>query len=183
MIQELMLPALPEALAELRAGQELLLSGTLLTARDAAHACLAEMVRAGEDLPIDLQGQAIYYAGPCPAPPGRPIGSCGPTTSARMDPYMDLMLSLGARVFIGKGPRSQKAMCAMAAAGGVYLAAPGGAGALLAECVTHSRVVAFENLGTEAVRALTICRLPVIVAFDTKCQDVYVLGVQKFLED
>lgn len=162
--------------AELRAGDSVLLSGTIYTGRDAAHKRLCALLDEGNPLPIPLKGQVIYYAGPCPAKPGQPIGSCGPTSSYRMDAYAPRLCDLGLIGMIGKGPRSAGVLEAIRRNGGVYFAAVGGAGALIAECVKSARVVAFEDLGTEAIRELTVVDLPLIVAADCAGGDLYASG-------
>jgi fumarate hydratase subunit beta len=159
-------PLTREAVTGLRAGEHLLISGTVYTARDAAHQRLIELADAGQELPLDLEGQIIYYCGPTPAPPGRPIGSAGPTTASRMDAYAPRLHALGVRATIGKGPRSEALRAALVEHGAVYLAAVGGAGALLAQCVTACEVVAFPELGPEAVRRLVVTDFPAIVAYD-----------------
>lgn len=152
---------------DLRAGQRVLLSGTAYTSRDAAHKRITEMLDRGEEPPYPLDGAAIYYAGPTPAPEGMPIGSCGPTTSARMDPYTPRFLDLGLRCMIGKGGRSPEAIEAMKRNGAVYLCAIGGAGALAAKCITGCEVIAFEDLGCESVKKLTLKDFPLIVGIDS----------------
>ncbi|MDR3084803.1 MAG: FumA C-terminus/TtdB family hydratase beta subunit [Christensenellaceae bacterium] len=165
---QLKLPASREDLAKLRAGDAVLLSGFLYTARDAAHQRLVKLLNDDEPLPFDLRGAAIYYAGPSPAPEGLPIGSCGPTTSARMDAYAPALLRQGHNVMVGKGPRSCEVVAAMKESGSVYFAATGGAGALLAMRVKAVEPVCFEDLGTEAIRKLTVEDFPVIVAIDAE---------------
>lgn len=152
---------------DLRAGQRVLLSGTAYTSRDAAHKRITEMLDRGEEPPYPLDGAAIYYAGPTPAPEGMPIGSCGPTTSARMDPYTPRFLDLGLRCMIGKGGRSPEVIEAMKRNGAVYLCAIGGAGALAAKCITGCEVIAFEDLGCESVKKLTLKDFPLIVGIDS----------------
>ena len=152
----------------LRAGQRVLISGALYTARDAAHQRLAELIGSGQALPCELEGQIIYYCGPTPAPPGRPIGSAGPTTTSRMDRYAPELHRLGVRATVGKGPRSDELRTALVEHGAVYLAAIGGAGALLAERVTECAVVAFPELGPEAIRRLIVVDFPAIVAYDAR---------------
>ena len=150
----------------LQAGQRVLLSGVCYTSRDAAHKRITEMLDRGETPPYDLNGAAIYYAGPTPAPEGLPIGSCGPTTSGRMDPYTPRFLDLGLKCMIGKGKRSPEVVEAMKRNGAVYLCAIGGAGALAARCIESAQVIAFEDLGCEAVKRLEIREFPLIVAID-----------------
>ena len=173
-------PLRKEELASLRAGDSVLLSGTIYTGRDAAHKRLCGMLEAGEDLPIDLQNQVIYYAGPCPAKPGDAIGSCGPTTSYRMDAYAPMLCDLGLIGMIGKGPRSSAVVDAIKRSRGIYFAATGGAGALIAVCVKKAEVVAFEDLGTEAIRQLEVENLPLIVAIDAFGGNLYEEGIQTY---
>lgn len=157
---------LEEKAAGLRAGQRVLLSGTAYTSRDAAHKRIAEMLDRGEEPPYPLEGAAIYYAGPTPAPAGLAIGSCGPTTSARMDPYTPRFLDLGVKCMIGKGKRSGEVVEAMKRNGAVYLCAIGGAGALAAQCIADCQVIAFEDLGCESVKRLVLRDFPLIVGID-----------------
>lgn len=163
----------------LRAGDRVKLSGVLFTARDQAHKRLAEMIREGRPLPIDLKGQVIYYVGPSPARPGLPIGSAGPTTSGRMDPYTEAMLELGVKGFIGKGKRSPAVREALVRHGAVYFAAVGGAGALLARCIRKASVVLFPELGPEAVHLLEVSDFPVFVINDTLGNDLYEEGAAR----
>ena len=158
---------------DLRVGDILSLSGTIYTGRDAAHKRMTELLDAGQSLPFDIHGQAIYYAGPCPAPPGRPIGSVGPTTSTRMDAYAPRLIQEGLRVMIGKGDRSQAVIDAMKKNGGLYLAAIGGAAALYAQCVVESTLIAFDDLGPEAIYRLTVCDMSLIVAIDCLGGNIY----------
>jgi len=162
-----------QAAPGLRAGDRVLLSGAVYTARDAAHKRFAALLDAGEPLPIPLAGSVIYYAGPTQAPKGLVIGSCGPTTSSRMDPYTPRLLSLGLSGMIGKGARSREVAGAIAAAGAVYFCAIGGAGALYARCVRECDVVAFDDLGCESVKRLLVEDFPVIVACDAAGNDLY----------
>ncbi len=159
--------------AELRAGDVFYYTGTLYTARDAAHARLKALADAGEPLPADFRGAVLYYAGPAPAPPGKVTGSIGPTTSSRMDAYIDYMPRFGVRAMIGKGPRSAAVREACRRFGMVYFVAAGGAGALLAGRVRSSETVAFGDLGCEAVRRLEVENFPLIVAYDTAGGDVF----------
>jgi len=165
----------------LRAGDRVLLSGTVYTARDAAHRRICEALDRGEAPPFDLTDAVIYYVGPAPARPGAVIGSAGPTTSYRMDAYAPRLMEHGLRGMIGKGPRSDAVAEAMARYGAVYFAATGGAGALLARCVTASEPVAWPDLGSEAVRRLTVKDLPLTVALDTEGRDLYRLGPAAYL--
>ena len=165
---------LPEDLSFLHAGDRVLLTGPVLSARDAAHRRLIEKWEAGEEEPLfSVDGETIYYTGPCPAPPGRAAGSAGPTTSGRMDVYMPALLARGLRGTIGKGPRSPAVVAAIAAHGAVYFAALGGAGALCAQCIERAEEIAYPDLGAEAVRRLWLKDLPVVVAVDSAGRDLY----------
>lgn len=150
------------------AGEKILLSGTVYTARDAAHKRIFAMLDKGEKTPFEINGATIYYAGPTPTPPGLPIGSCGPTTSARMDVFAPRLLDLGLVCMIGKGGRSPQVVDAIRRNGAVYLCAIGGAGALAAKCVQSLEVIAFEDLGCESVKKLEIKDFPLLVAIDCK---------------
>ncbi len=167
----LSLPASLDALRSLRAGDVVRLSGVLYTARDAAHARFSRLLAAGEPLPVP-KGGCIYYVGPCPAAPGEIIGPCGPTTSMRMDVFTPALVDYGVTLFVGKGERS-KAVCDALRGRAVYLAATGGAGMLLASRVTKCELVAFADLGSEAVYRLTVSGFPAIVAFDLAGTDLY----------
>ena len=157
----------------LRMGEQVFLSGVIYTARDAAHKRLVRMLDENSPLPFDFAGQAVYYAGPCPAAPGRIIGPAGPTTSGRMDAYAPRLMQAGLRVMIGKGDRSGAVIGAMREHTGLYLAAVGGAAALLAKCVVKNEPVAFADLGTEAIRALTVENMPLWVAIDCQGRSIY----------
>ncbi len=159
---------LREYAPSLRSGDRVLLSGTVFTARDAAHKRIVALLESGEALPFELDGSAVYYAGPTPAPPGLPIGSCGPTTSSRMDPYAPLLLDKGLACMIGKGPRNADVADAIVRNKAVYLCAIGGAGALAAQCITECEVIAFEDLGCESVKKLTFKDFPLIVGIDCR---------------
>lgn len=159
-------PLTDEVVRGLRAGEEVLLSGVLYTARDAAHQRLRQALEEGVELPLELRGQVIYYCGPAPTPPGRALGSAGPTSSYRMDPYTPRLYSLGLKATIGKGDRAVEVREACREYGCVYLVAVGGAGALLADCVTEAEVLAYEELGPEALRKLRVKELPLTVAYD-----------------
>ena len=174
-------PVTREMLAPLKAGDTVLLSGTVYTARDAAHKRLMERLDAGEELPFPLEGSAIYYVGPTPERPGQVIGSAGPTTSGRMDPYSPRLLDLGQTVMIGKGARSQAVKDAVVRNGGIYLAALGGAGALMAESVQSLEVICWEDLGCEAVRKLEVKDFPLTVILDTHGGDLYQSGPAAYL--
>ena len=173
-------PLIEQELLDLRAGDSLLLSGTISTGRDAAHKRLCALIAEGKDLPFVLRNQVIYYAGPCPAKPGDAIGSCGPTTSYRMDAYAPTLCDLGLIGMIGKGQRSEAVIDAIRRNSGVYFAATGGAGALIAACVKSSEVIAFEDLGTEAIRRLTVEKLPLIVAIDAHGGNLYEQGPAQY---
>ncbi|MBE6358291.1 MAG: Fe-S-containing hydro-lyase [Lentisphaerae bacterium] len=163
-----------EDIRSLNAGDRVVLSGVVYTGRDAAHKRLCAMLDKGEALPVDLNGQAIYFVGPCPAPPGRPIGSAGPTTSGRMDAYSPRIIKeCGLRAMIGKGDRSQAVKDAMQEYGCVYFAATGGAGALIANSIVKAEVVAFDDLGPEAIYKLELKELPLVVAIDSHGKSMY----------
>lgn len=166
-------PLTKEKAAALRAGDRVLLSGVIYTARDAAHKRLCELAAKGEPLPIEVRDAVIYYAGPTPARPGQVIGSCGPTTSGRMDAYAPTLLHLGLRGMIGKGARSAAVSEAMQQTGAVYFAAIGGAGALAAACVKHAELVCYEDLGSEAIRRLVVENMPLTVVVDSAGNDLY----------
>ena len=162
-----------ETARSLKAGDYVYISGTIYTARDAAHKRMQEALNAGEKLPVELEENIIYYLGPTPARPGRVIGSAGPTTSSRMDKYTPQLLDLGLRGMIGKGKRTQEVRDAIVRNGAVYFAAVGGAGALLSRQIIKSEVIAYEDLGTEAIRKLEVENLPVIVVIDSEGTDLY----------
>ena len=164
-----------ETAEELRAGDYVYITGTIYTARDAAHKRMYETLREGGDLPINIEGQAIYYMGPSPAREGRPIGSAGPTTASRMDKYTPELLDLGMGAMIGKGKRSPAVQDAIIRNEAVYFAAIGGAGALLSKHIVSSEIIAYEDLGTEAIRKLTVEDFPAIVVIDSKGGNLYQL--------
>lgn len=172
-IVQITAPAADEELAALKAGDSVLISGTIYTARDAAHRRMAEALSSGGKLPFDIKGSFIYYMGPSPARPGRPIGSAGPTTSGRMDSFTPQLLDLGLKAMIGKGRRSAQVKDAMKRNGAVYFAAVGGAGALISKSIIKSEIIAYEDLGTEAIRRLVVKDLPVIVVIDENGNDLY----------
>lgn len=157
----------------LKAGDYVYLTGTIYTARDAAHKRMYEALQKGEELPFDVKNNTIYYMGPSPAREGRPIGSAGPTTASRMDKYAPSLLDLGLIGMIGKGKRNQAVHEAIVRDKAVYFAAVGGAGALLSKCITSSEVIAYDDLGTEAIRKLTVKDFPVIVVIDSEGRDLY----------
>ena len=169
----LTLPLNIEDIRKLRVGDFVYLSGPMLTARDAAHKRLCETLRDGGALPVSLSGETVYYMGPTPAPPGRVIGAAGPTTAGRMDAYAPTLLDLGLKAMIAKGKRNQAVKEAIVRNEAVYFAAIGGAGALLSECIQSSEILAYEDLGTEAIRRLIVKDFPVIVAIDAVGNDIY----------
>jgi fumarate hydratase subunit beta len=176
-------PVDEEVLTALKIGDRVFISGVLYTARDAAHKRLVETLDRGEKLPVDLKGQIIYYAGPSPTPPGKQIGSVGPTTSYRMDPYAPRLMDVGLKGMIGKGPRSQKVIDSIVKNKAVYFAAIGGAAALLAKQVKKAEVIAYEELGPEAIRRLVVEDFPVIVVNDIYGKDLFVEGVQRYAKE
>jgi len=166
-------PLTSDALKPLKAGDEVLISGVIYTARDAAHKRLIEMIAKGEDLPMDLNGQIIYYAGPAPAKPGYAVGPAGPTTSGRMDPYTIPLLELGLKGMIGKGTRSPEVVKAMKKYGAVYFGAVGGAAALISKSIKRVEMVAFDDLGTEAIHRFYVEDFPAIVIIDSEGNNLY----------
>lgn len=175
-------PFTREKFAKLKAGDTALLTGVIYTARDAAHKRIMELLDNGETLPFELKNSVIYYVGPTPEKTGMPIGSAGPTTSYRMDAYSPRLLDLGETGMIGKGQRSQEVKDAVLRNGSVYFAAIGGAGALMAQCVKKSEVIAFDDLGAEAVRRLEVEDFPVTVVLDSHGGDLYKEGRKAYLE-
>jgi fumarate hydratase subunit beta len=173
-------PLTDKDISALKAGDKVFLSGTVYTGRDAAHKRLVDLINKGETLPLDLEGQVIFYVGPSPAKPGQAIGSAGPTTSYRMDPYAPLLIEKGLKGMIGKGPRGEKVVEAMKKHCAVYLAAVGGAAALIAKSVTKSDIVAYEDLGPEAIRRLEVKDMPLIVAQDCHGGNLFEEGVKKY---
>ena len=165
---------------KLKAGDKVLLNGVIYTGRDAAHKRLYDLLMEGKPLPIEVKGQVIYYVGPAPAKPGQVIGSAGPTTSGRMDAYSPKLIELGLKGMIGKGMRKKEVVEAMKKYKAVYLAATGGAGALLAKAIKKAQVVAYEDLGPEAINRLEVENFPVIVVNDTKGNDLYEEGMRKY---
>ncbi|MCQ4637270.1 Fe-S-containing hydro-lyase [Anaerovorax odorimutans] len=175
-------PFTKEKFEDLKAGDTVLLTGTVYTARDAAHKRMVEMLEKGETLPFDIKNAVIYYVGPTPEKPGNPIGSAGPTTSYRMDAYAPTLLDLGETGMIGKGQRSQEVKEAVLRNGAVYFAAIGGAGALMAQRVETAEIIAFDDLGAEAVRRLQVKDFPVTVVLDSHGGDLYQEGRAAYLE-
>ena len=168
---------------ELHAGEKILLSGVVYTSRDAAHKRIKALIDKGEKLPFELENACIYYAGPTPAPEGKPIGSCGPTTSGRMDKFAPLLLDMGLGAMIGKGERSQEVRDAVVRNGAVYLCAVGGAGALAAHCIKKCEGIAFEDLGCESVKRLYVEDFPLIVADDCNGGDIFSQGRKEYAID
>lgn len=164
---------LKEKARELRAGDRVLLSGTVYTSRDAAHKRIVQLIKEGGELPFELDGACIYYAGPTPAPKGLPIGSCGPTTSGRMDPFAPLLLDKGLAAMIGKGGRDRAVCDAIIRNKAVYLCAVGGAGALAAKCVQECKEIAFFDLGCESVKKIVLNNFPLIVGIDCEGGSLY----------
>lgn len=167
---------------KLRAGDYVYLTGTIYTARDAAHKRMYEALQRGEELPFDIQGNVIYYMGPSPAREGRPIGSAGPTTASRMDKYTPALLDLGMWGMIGKGRRTEAVRESMIRNGAVYFAAVGGAGALLSKSIIQAEVIAYDDLGTEAIRKLEVKDFPVIVVMDSEGNNLYDMAVEQYKE-
>ncbi|MBO8167571.1 MAG: Fe-S-containing hydro-lyase [Thermoanaerobacteraceae bacterium] len=181
MTKKRLTPPLTDAdIENLEIGDQVLITGTIYTARDAAHKRLVELLDEGKELPVDLKGQIIYYVGPTPAKPGQVIGSAGPTTSYRMDPYAPKLLAIGLKAMIGKGSRSQEVKDAMKKYKGCYLAAVGGAAALIAKSIKKAEVIAYPELGPEAIRKLEVEDFPAIVVNDCKGGDLYEEGVKKY---
>ncbi len=171
-----------ETARKLKSGDSVLLSGVIYTARDAAHKRLCELVAAGKELPLDIQGATIYYVGPTPAREGQPIGSAGPTTSYRMDAYSPTLIAQGETGMIGKGKRGPEVVEAMKKHGAVYFGAIGGCGALLSKCVKKAEVIAYEDLGAEAIRRLEVEDLPVTVIIDSEGNNLYEAGRKAYLD-
>ena len=172
-----------ETARELRAGDYVYISGTIYTARDAAHKRMSEALANGENLPFQMDRNVIYYMGPSPAREGRPIGSAGPTTASRMDKYAPALLDLGLGGMIGKGKRSKEVTDAIVRNGAVYFAAVGGAGALLSKSILESEVIAYEDLGTEAIRKLTVKEFPVIVVIDSQGNNLYETAIKEYAKE
>ena len=182
MARKITLPLTEELAKTLKAGDELLVSGVIYTSRDAGHKRMCETLARGEELPFDPKDATIYYVGPTPAKPGQVIGSAGPTTSGRMDAYAPTMMSVGARGMIGKGARLPEVVEAMKKYSGVYFGAIGGAGALLAKCIKSCELIAYEDLGAEALRKLYIEDMPLVVIIDSEGNNLYELGRENYLK-
>lgn len=173
-------PITKEEIKTLKAGDYVYINGTIYTARDAAHKRMDETLQKGEELPLDIENQVIYYMGPSPAREGRVIGSAGPTTASRMDKYAPKLLDLGLGAMIGKGKRSKEVLDAVVRNGSIYFAAVGGAGALLSKCIKKSEVIAYDDLGTEAIRKLEVVDFPVIVVADAEENNLYETAIQEY---
>lgn len=173
-------PLEKEIVKTLRAGEYVYITGTIYTARDAAHKRMDETLREGKELPVPLKDEIVYYMGPSPAREGRVIGSAGPTTASRMDKYTPKLLDLGLSGMIGKGKRSKEVIDAIIRNQSVYFAAVGGAGALLSKCIQESEVVAYDDLGTEAIRRLTVKNFPVIVVIDCEGNNLYETAIEQY---
>ena len=183
MEKHITLPLTPELAKTLKAGDTVYLTGTIYTSRDAGHKRMCEALARGEQLPFDPENATIYYVGPTPAKPGQVIGSAGPTTSGRMDAYAPTLLSVGARGMIGKGARLPEVVEAMKQHHGVYFGAIGGAGALLAKCIKSCELIAYEDLGAEALRKLYVEDFPVFVIIDSEGNDLYKMGRADYLAE
>jgi fumarate hydratase subunit beta len=173
-------PLTDEMLKSLKAGDNVLISGIIYTGRDAAHKRLCDLVKEGKKLPFDIKGQIIYFVGPTPPKPGKVIGSAGPTTSYRMDAYSPTLIEQGLKGMIGKGSRSQEVKDAMKKFKAVYFAAIGGAGALISKCIKEAEIIAYEDLGPEAIRKLRVENFPAVVVNDIFGNDLYEIGRKKF---
>lgn len=173
-------PITQEVTSGLKSGDYVYLTGTIYTARDAAHKRMIEALDRGETLPVDIENSVIYYMGPSPAREGQVIGSAGPTTASRMDKYAPRLLDLGEKAMIGKGKRSKEVIDAIVRNGAVYLAAVGGAGALISECIKSSEIICYEDLGTEAVRRLEVEKFPMIVVIDTEGNNLYDTALKEY---
>ncbi len=176
-------PISQETAKSLRAGDYVYITGTIYTARDAAHKRMYEALQNDEALPISMENNIIYYMGPSPAREGRPIGSAGPTTASRMDKYAPKLLDLGLKGMIGKGKRSEAVKEAIIRNGAVYFAAVGGAGAILSKCITDSQVIAYDDLGTEAIRKLQVKNFPVIVVIDSEGNNLYETAIKQYSKE
>jgi fumarate hydratase subunit beta len=173
-------PLTDEVVRNLKMGEKVSITGVIYSARDAAHKRLVELIEKGEDLPFDLQGSVIYFVGPAPAKPGYAVGSAGPTTSYRMDPYSPALIEKGLKGMIGKGARSDEVKKAMVTHGAVYFAAIGGAGALMSKSIAKADVIAYPELGAEAVRRMEVRDFPAIVAIDAHGNDLYIKGREEY---
>jgi fumarate hydratase subunit beta len=179
-VKKITTPLIDKVLADLHIGDKLFITGVIYTGRDAAHKRLIDLIDQGKELPFDIKGQIIYFVGPAPAKPGRPIGSAGPTTSYRMDAYSPKLIERGLKGMIGKGMRSQEVKAAMVKYKAVYLGATGGAGALIAKSIKKSDIIAYEDLGPEAIRRLEVEAFPAVVINDIYGKDLYEDGVRRY---
>ena len=175
-------PLTEEISKTLRAGDSILLSGIVYTARDAAHGRLINLLDEGKELPLNINGEVIYYVGPTPEKPGEVIGSAGPTTSYRMDSYAPRLLDLGLKGMIGKGARNEEVISAIKRNNAIYFGALGGAGALISKCIKSSEVIAYDDLGAEAIRKLEVKDMPLVVIIDTEGNNLYEIGKKEYLE-
>lgn len=181
MTKKIQTPLTREKVRELKAGDSCLITGTIYTARDAAHKRLCELVAQGKELPMEIENAIIYFVGPTPAKPGQAIGSAGPTTSYRMDAYSPALISIGQTGMIGKGKRNDEVISAMKKHGAVYFGAIGGCGALLSKCIKKAEIVAYEDLGAEAIRKLDVEDFPVVVIIDSEGNNLYETGRREYL--
>ncbi len=182
-VKKITTPLTEDVVMDLRAGDNVLITGVIYSARDAAHKRLVELIEKGEKLPLDLRGQIIYYVGPAPAKPGQVIGSAGPTTSGRMDAYTPTILAQGAKGLVGKGSRNQAVKDALREHGAVYFASVGGAAALTAKTIKGAKIVAYEELGAEAIRRLEVEDFPATVVNDAHGNDLYVEGAKRYARE
>lgn len=174
-------PLKEEVINKLKAGDKVLLSGVIYAARDAAHGRLIELLNQGRDMPINVENQVIYYVGPTPEKPGQIIGSAGPTTSYRMDSYAPRLLDLGLKAMIGKGARSEEVIKSIINNKCIYFGATGGAGALISKCIVKSEIVAYSDLGAEAIRKMEVKDMPLVVIVDSEGNNLYEIGKQQYL--
>ena len=181
MTKKIQTPLTRDAVRTLKAGDSCLITGVIYTARDAAHKRLCELLDKGQPLPVDMENAIIYFVGPTPAKPGQAIGSAGPTTSYRMDAYSPALIAVGQTGMIGKGKRSPEVIAAMKEHGAVYFGAIGGCGALLSKCIKKAEIVAYEDLGAEAIRRLEVEDFPVVVIIDSEGNNLYETGRQEYL--
>ncbi len=181
MSKQVTVPMTPQTARSLKAGDSVLLSGVIYTARDAAHKRLCELAAQGKPLPLDVRDGVIYFVGPTPAKPGEVIGSAGPTTAYRMDAYSPTLIEMGLTGMIGKGKRSDAVVAAMKEHGAVYFGAIGGCGALLSRCIKKAEIIAYEDLGAEAIRRLEVENLPVVVIIDSEGNNLYETGRAEYL--
>ena len=183
MIKSISTPLTEDITAKLKAGDSILLTGTIYTARDAAHGRLISLLNEGKDLPINVKNEIIYYVGPTPKKEGQVIGSAGPTTSYRMDSYAPRLLDLGLKGMIGKGARNEDVIDSIKRNKAIYFGAIGGAGALISKCITSCKVIAYDDLGAEAIRKLEVKDMPLVVIIDTKGNNLYEIGKNEYLNN